>query len=1327
MNKLPGYCMVYSAICIVFFGGQQGFSRETQGSGAEFALDANTLLLAHFNASAYDADYANGVPRFSGSGALLTEGYYGKAVDLRLLQFVKDFEAAAESPLACFYGFALRPYGNVNLQQGTYETWFKFGAESAGVDRRGSLLHNAGRPHVGRLLSSALTRQVRKPGDAWFKDLTLAVTPEYLSFCFPFLPYDYEEGKIVFRSVPGGQNLGTEDWHHLALCWSEGEFAGYLDGRLFFSTDMTERRGFAVACNVGIGVVMSGLILDELRVSDVARYHGSFEPHWRDGQRPGYAFPGVPDIKRYPAKLKKPVRATALADDPEGEFLEKTIGAAHFAFDRKNGRLHGFGFGGKTARRGVNGLLLWEGLDHRRVAAAEATDWRTDGERIGYVQQFDNGIRATHAIREEGGAIRWSVALFNGSQDEKWVEPVLSVPLPFDGVTEFFDGCWVQKSLAFSRRRDEYIATMPFAAAAGKELAVGVGLDPHAPYSALVTEWIPEGTSGTIRQGTKIALAPGERHRYEFVLFSAPAHFGALNALERYHDLSPDLYRLRPDVPVYSYLPVSGSVFQRGFPDFDRLAYVGSFWGHGPGHSKGDEYGVPRWWDNTNYYGEKSYEYTMKIELQYGSIADVRRFIALAPRVEFDNFYPVRRFHYCPDVTAEFIVKDLWPEYDPQGDPLVRDQYYYPLVAWWMINEYNTPIGQHFKETARRYWREAAPYLVGFINDMSDLTLIRHADPIAKKTPGRAFSADKGTYVLGHCGRWDRYRTINSFVDDGHRASIWSDGGFCSYIACGYSSSQASEFAGEHYGFMTGADPLFTTTRHMAGEKPVCGLLPVWSDEIARYFKPEEFTPEQLRAYYRYRDAHLFLKGVKLGHTLVPYQLFGRLELLERYPILIESTVLGRQTHPGGYVAEPLWMVRAGRGLDSLLVVGNEKPRAQATDIRVVNRYFGGIPLFGPYFGGELSETFSDEAAVIEKTAVGARNAAGFKCLGRLAGGAEGAAAISFAGDGLSIRVKIELDLKRAADLMLNTFAPMYEVERVAVNGSQAAYAAGENIPLPRGRTAVTAEYRHRSLDFTAADWKKVDLIKAGQTDFRIVADAGATTEIYKYSVPLGFERGTAMLLNYFLRQYDEEDGVVGNLGDAPILPEKPAAFDGWTLILKNDSLAGAGKARIDSGAKEIVFTGRNPGEVRRAMVAFLRLLDRKYPHVGRLLPLQDLAAPHMQPKYKYEFRPWPVDDPLKHWLEDDNSKTFFGNFRDKTFLVKPVLGPEHENLYKDGNLNFAGKYALRFSPHLFEPTWADDFVHGYAGPAAVETDEELNRPVRRDRQELLKELKRKE
>ena len=123
-------------------------------------------------------------------------------------------------------------------------------------------------------------------------------------------------------------------------------------------------------------------------------------------------------------------------------------------------------------------------------------------DRQRFVQTFANRTKAFHELADDRGALRWTVTLLNPTEKEQWLEPVLSLPLPFGDTREFFDGSWIQRKLSLPRRRDAYAHTMPFAAAAGTALSVGVGLDPHDAYSALVAEWVPIGAVGSVFRAT---------------------------------------------------------------------------------------------------------------------------------------------------------------------------------------------------------------------------------------------------------------------------------------------------------------------------------------------------------------------------------------------------------------------------------------------------------------------------------------------------------------------------------------------------------------------------------------------------------------------------------------------------------------------------------------------------------------------------------------------------------------------------------------------------------------------------------------------------------
>ena len=1261
----------------------------------EFEVDEHTLMLAHFNETVHKADYALGMSHFAGNGARLTDGYFGMAIDLRARGLHENFTATCEDYTPRYDGWGFHPRGNVDPAQGTFECWFQM------ADPKTPRM-----PWGQNFLHGSLARSVKHPEKDRYASFGITLNKYGLKYTFPTLARNCLMGSINFKQVSGfGKYLEPGDWHHFALCWSQGEMAIWLDGRPLATFDMTGQLGLVILSNPVRYMNMADCVVDELRISNVARYAGEFEPGWRDGGRPDYAFTGDPNVKRYDPKLMPAPVPKSVPVPTNADAVDVRLGEFSLQFNKNDGSLIHFRIGETAAQPSANGLMLHRGLEREALKARGMWNYRLRRGHARFRQLFDGKMAANHDLSVNDDVLLWRVTLTNQGEKEAWIEPLLSIPAPMAKVDKLFDGCEPRRAIHAPRHRDEYKSTLPFVAASGNGRFVGVGIDPHIDLNDIVSEWIPVGDTGVIRHGTKVALSPGETFVYDFHVVHGQSDFGTLDAIDRFHAQFPDLYRLRPDVPVYSYMPATQYYSFSKSVDMKRQGYAGGFWGHGPGHDKGDEFGTPRWWDNPDLDYDKHYKsYARRIERMWGSIWNLRQFITLYHRQSFDNFYPLRRFHACPDMTPEYIIKDLWPGHVPNEDPLCFGQYYQPIWQALLVNEYNTPIGAHLRDQTRRYLRQMKGYSPGFINDMSHAgSLYRHNDPIAQRTPGRSFSRDLGTFVRKAVGRKQRYEVINSFVDDGHRITMWSDGGAFSYTLCAYSSAIAIEGAGM-YKDLTGPAEYVAPARYLLGEKPLSAMTHMNDDWTGRYLKPEQFTPETLRDYYRYCDRQLVLFCLEHGITLDPTSyMWGRQFSMETAPIMVESTVLGRKVVPAARVKAPLWVRRAGDSLDTFLVVGNSKPRPIQSDMEIVNRYFTGAPIFAAYYGGETAHTVTPTSTTIRDVTIPPRDVAAFKAVAMLEADGRAEVTTRLSGDGITLRLELDITAPGGGDLMLSTFGPVYEIDGLAVNGRPIRHARDDPIPLNRGENRIRVTYQNRSLRFTAEDWEAVDLIKDGGANFCIVADGGTEYRVSPDSTrtfALGFERGTARMLNDFLEQYDSEDGQLGNLAMAEIVAKKPDNYAGWTVILSEDPLSRPGRVRIDRKDREIRVEGATQGEMRRAMVTLMRLIDRKYPHVGRFFPLRHYKA-------RYESgKPVPFDK----WVPRAQTRDFFKKIADPLFLAKPILRKEYEGLYADGNMDFAAKYRLRFSPYIFEPTYGDDFVHGYTGPGRAESKEELLR-----------------
>ncbi len=1263
----------------------------------EFEPDEYTLFLAHFE-TLEKADYATGISSFAGTGARLTEGYYGSGIDLCVYEMEKDFLTRCTNFTPYYSGWGFHARGNVDPAQGTFECWFKL------PDPKAPKFHGS-----NNFLNAEAARSVRHPQN---KDLYIGfgitLNTTSIRYFLPTLAGNCFTGNIAFAKIDGfSRSLNPDNWHYFALTWSQGETAIWIDGRPLASFDMSGQLGLVLLDNPVRYLSMFDCIIDELRISNTARYTVDFEPGWRDGKRPAYAFTGNPSVVRYDTKPLSAAVPCLFERPSKVRTARMKFPGFEMAFARSNGQMVDFRIDGQACVSSANGLLLYSGLERRPLAPRALRKWKADRKYLRFEQVFEDSISANNDLSVDNGTLVWRVTLKNGGKTEAWLEPLMSIPAPPMKIDEFFDGCEPRRSIHIPRHRQEYFLTLPFVAAAGDRRFIGVGIDPHTDINDIVSEWIPAGKSGVLRQGTKIALSPGESFTYKFYIVKGASDFGVLDAIAAYHALFPDLYRMKPDVPVYSYLPATQDFTYYKYPDMKRMGYTGGLWGHGPGHDKGDEYGTAEWWNNSKFMNDYHYSsYTLRLEKMWKDLPSLRKLIPLYFGQAYNNYYPVRRAHICPDLTPEYIINELWPGHTPNEDPLCMGQYYSgKLFGAWIVNEYNTPLGKHFREQTLKYFDAIKSFSPGFINDFSHAgSFYRHNDSIAQVTPGRSFSRDLGTFVRKDKGRRQRYEAVNNTVANGHRGTFWSDGGIYSHVLTASSASIVIEGAGIYKDLTGPLEGPLLPGRFLIGEKPFSSMTKYIDLWTGLYVKPEMFTPETLRDLYRYCDEQLSLFCIKYGVTLDPAAYFwGRQVMWERVPVIVEGTVLGRKIVPAARAKEPLWVRRSGEGLNTFFVIGNITPGNATTNLQVLNRYFPGAPLLAAYYGGEIKHAVAEDITTVQNITVEPRGLAAFKTAAILQTAGAAQAVTRFSGDGITLKLEIDISASEGGTLNISDFGPVYVVESIRVNGSPAA--PDRQVSVLRSPMKIEVSYRARSIAFNTEDWTAVELIKDGSTNFCIVADKekdarrdedapSFLNDVYGLPVPLtGFQQGTAMMLVEFIEQYDDEDGLPGTLDAPEFLKEKEQGYSGWTVFFDEDRVTRPGLIKIDRSAREIRIEGATQGEIRRAMAVFMRLVDRKYPHVGRFFPMKSSN------NINYEAGKRP---PLDKWGLRKWTQEFFEKFSDTLFLVKPILRSEYEYLYNDNNMDFAGKYTMRRSPYIFEPTYSDDFVYGYDGTAAV-------------------------
>lgn len=1189
--------------------------------GAPLETDQHTLLLTGFEDGVEQPDYSVGPSAFFNSGAEKTpEGYYGCGLDLT------PHSPSQEDP-RIYNQWALMMEGNILPEEGTFE--FFVNLKNSPASHSQPLLN----AFVGRFVDDGKT----------YVGTYLYLSNKEIRWRFPIWSDDTREhwsGKIDFtRDKQYGGEALSRDWHHLAIVWANGEALLFLDGRLLASRNLKGKFGLTLLNNLSHGMRMSGYVIDELRISSIARYKNNFEPNWRNGKRPVNAFSISPNILRHPVEYRIP--PAPVNKIPSGIKINELDCA----------------------------LLMYEGHG-RQILKGEKP--RLSGSQ--FKQQF-GAISVDGIVKDATNDVQlFQVNIRNDKSETQRLELQLAVKPKFK-VTEYFDGAEARHHLSLPRYRSSYIFILPLGAAANSSDFVAVGLNPRFPYNDLVHGWSPEGI---LSAGVKFVLDPGEEFAVTFYSARGKTKFGTGAALDQYYNYFADLYKRPEKSTVYSYLSPTGHWRVKPSLDIVRQGYAGSFWGHGPAHTKGDEPG--KWWEMEKYLNAYSYQHARHSEKKLETRENLHELIAAEHKFEFDNAYPVRRFHIAPDLTPEWIIKELAPDLLPADDPLVTGQYYKRINGNYFVNEYNTPFGTHFRRQMKEYFelgmRGNSP---GWINDIFYVaSVMRFNDPIARKTSGRSFSIDMGDFVRGAMGKQQRMEEINKMTCNKYPMSIIADGGSVSYTVGAYACQAAIE-SGDIFLWLHACNYI-KYGRQVFGEKPISAHSTPQSFALGNHLQ-SSVTPELLRELLRGSQRQIINFCLKHAVLLDPFAYnIGKQYIMEQTPLLIEASIRGRKAVSGGWVNQPGWIRRSGKGTKSLIIVGNDSNQELAANIKLANDEFDGAPLPVNFFGGQLTGQGADDDIEFTRN-IPAQSARGLLTPLIISGARVNEFTTTMQGGGVDFTITAEITCDATATLKFDDFAPLYCLQSLRINGME--NSISKLMQLPRGYSKIELKYHCAPLYFSEEELSKVELIKDGRCNFIIIADAGYHYRKLDRNFELGFDRGTAMMLTDFIRLYDWEDGILDNM-ELPEWHSQPiAGISRWQFILQ--SRAERNGAFIDQGKKHIIVKGTTPGEARRVMVVLMRMIDRKYPRLGSLIPLDF---------YKGRF------DRNHSWKNTAFGKhrdmKFFLDFSDQDFLLKPVLSGENEIFYQNGNCNFTGRYKLKFPPFIIEPTYTDNFVYGF-------------------------------
>ena len=1195
-------------------------------SAAPFKADKDTLLLSGFENSLTEADYAAGVLGFYGSGATFAPGYYGKGIDLRGRTLAPDFEKTAEQGNSAIYtNMALFTYGNLLPDEGTLEMFVLVENFPKKVQPNHGMLLNA---FVGRFIEDGKS----------YGSARMTLTRGRFEWRFPVWSNDNRDqwqGRIRFKPA-----LKT-GWHHLAVTWAKGEAVIFLDGKILATCDLKDKFGMTILHHLNHGVYLGGHVIDELRISSIARYKEEFEPNWKNGVRPKHAFPGLAaTVRRYPAHYRP---------SPDGK-LDTAV------------KLPGSDMS----------LTILESLD-RKTLAFQKWEITRNGEFTGkYSEKLT--VNGKISSLENNNGQRIELTFSNKGKKELYIETLLAFPnLP--GENQIFDGADIKVVPGFSTYRDSYPSILPLTAAGNKYSFRGIALDPSFAYNDLISArscWFGNA------QGTKFALAPGEKFTVKFVTFRGQSRFGTAAALDEYYRIFSKYYHIDRKNTIYHYLPLT--MHWRGFlpRNTQRLGYAGGYWGHGPYHTKGDETGT--FWGK--YPDDPSFKHAFKNEKSFKTRQQLLEAIQIDNRYEYDNGYGVRRYHANPDLTATWLIRELYPEWEIKDDPLNTGHYYKRVSSQFFVNEYQTPFAKFFKEELIRYFEAGMKnFSTGWINDtIYANTCIRYNGKETKKIPGRSFSVDFGTFIRGAMGKQQRWEEINKLKTRNYTATMIADGGSFSYTLGAFSAQSALE-SGSIFESLQGWNFL-KNARYLHGEKPLSMHTLPEKIETARRFRADGIDPIHLRKAYNINSEYMVLFSLKHGLLLDPSAyLQGNQYLMEMVPLLVDSALRGSKAVPAAEFTGNAWIKRSGSGANTILICGNQSGKAVSGTLKIYPEYFDGkVPVMVPYYGGGFS-IGKQKDFYAGKLSIPPRKSSALLSVA-LVGNADKVSA-KLTGNGIDLTLDMLIASPADTKLELSGFGKLYRLDKVMVNG-KAVNASSNKIALKSGQNSVKAQWHCEVFKFNADTWNKVKLLD-GQNppNFVLVADKGWNYRKLFYNIQLGYEYGTAGMFEDFVKTYDAEDGVFHNMP----LPEWADKVDlsdkRWKIVFNGKAKENGVSISVEN--KIISIDGTTLGNCRRQAVVLLRLMDRTYPHAGMMLYPRKQQFDRNTGLQRGMFREKKVYE-------------FFKTLPEQDFLFKPLFKEEFHYLYADGNKDFSGKYPIAAPPFIFEPTYTDDFVYGFTG-----------------------------
>lgn len=616
------------------------------------------------------------------------------------------------------------------------------------------------------------------------------------------------------------------------------------------------------------------------------------------------------------------------------------------ALDKKDGSFQmKNGFSDSVLKEAVGSVFLFEKKEKKDLNGGTFSDFKIKDGSLSFKYLDKNlSLKTGQTITIYPDYITWTIAPEMAGNNPLFLEIGIRLALSFkDNRYTYWDGNKAIESPAAYHLRNKSVGTFPMACVYSEKSGVAVGNAALEPLNYLENSITPSRDGPSVfYYGTRLVADGKIKDSVTFVLYNFESEYGGFkSALQRYYDIYPEAFSPRKDInPKIKLGSIGNAVWASGRTDvppgtlptsleYARRLYGAWSWGMCPYKRGGDIYGWKELWD-----------YTPALPWSHSEL------------LSWDEFHKFRTERFAlldGEIAGGFYVQIMWCEQQlvnerfkdarvtPEMDPETRTVENKPYCTsdhdlGFKVLAYRTSYERFFKESMKKLAQEVDLYAWNF-DIPQDIGKYRGTE--LDKCRGRAFD-DLGAYVdvsMGVAEMMDYAHTLNN-QNGKYKTGVV--GNFDQGLFPASFRTDAVIFEGPPYPYLE----YIKSVRYFSGRKSISW----WNDyNLDPYIDWESMSPVDIKEAFLVARDNVLLSSFYLGGIPFFTYLRGVPRLLEYMPALLDTVTTGWEPLVPVKASRGLWLSRYGKGIKTILCLGNAKDQPVNTDIRVENRFLGDL------------------------------------------------------------------------------------------------------------------------------------------------------------------------------------------------------------------------------------------------------------------------------------------------------------------------------------------------------------------------------------------------